>query len=144
MLKLKLQYSGQLMRRTDWLEKTLMLGRIQGRRRGQQRMRWVDVKKLWQILKDMGIPGDLTYLLRNLYEDQKAIVRTGHGTDWFNTGKDCILSPCLFNFYAEYIMWNTRWMNHKLESRCLGEISIISDMQMIALMAEIKEELKSL
>ena len=107
-------------------------------------MRCVDVKKLLQILKDMGIPGDLTYLLRNLYEDQKAIVRTGHGMDWFNIGKDCILSLCLFNFYAEYIMWNTGWMNHKPESRCLGEISTISDMQMIALMAEIKEELKSL
>ena len=64
----------------------------------------MDVKKLLQILKDMGIPGDLTYLLRNLYEDQKAIVRTGHGMDWFNIGKDCILSLSLFNFYAEYIM----------------------------------------
>ena len=100
-------------------------------------------------LKDMGIPGDLTCLLGKLYADQKATVRNGHGTtDWFNIGKggqqDCILSHCLFNFYAEYIMWNTWWMNHKLDSRCLGEISIISDMQMITLMAEIKEELKSL
>ena len=149
MLKLKLQYFGQLMRRTDSLEKTLMLGKIEGRRRGWQRMRCVDVNKLWQILKDMGIPGDLTCLLGKLYADQKATVRSGHGTtDWFNIGKggqqDCILSPCLFNFYAEYIMWNTWWMNHKLDSRCLGEISIISDMQIITLMAEIKEELKSL
>ena len=116
-LKPKLQYFGQLMQRTDSLEKTLMLGTIEGRRRGWQRMRCVDVNKLWQILKDMGIPGDLICLLRNLYADQKATVRTGHGTtNWFNIEKrrqqDCILSPCLFNFYAEYIMWNTGWMNH--------------------------------
>ena len=100
-------------------------------------------------LKDMGIPGDLTCLLRNLYADQKATVRSGHGTtDWFNIGKggqqDCILSPCLFNFYAEYIMRKAGWKKHKLESRLPGEISIISDMQIITLMAEIKEELKSL
>ena len=61
----------------------------------------------------MGIPDHLTYLLRNLYADQKATVRTGHGTtDWFNIGKggqqDCILSPCLFNLYAEYIMRSAR------------------------------------
>ena len=67
--------------------------------------------KLWEILKEMGIPNHLTCLQRNLYEDQEATVRTGHGTrDWFKTGKGacqgCILSPCLFNFYAEYIMRN--------------------------------------
>ena len=67
--------------------------------------------KLWKILKQMGIPDHLTCLLRNVYADQEATVRTGHGTtDWFQTGKGvrqgCILSPCLFNLYAEYIMRN--------------------------------------
>ena len=71
----------------------------------------VDHNKLWKILKKMGIPDHLTYLLRNLYAGQKATVRTGHGTtDWLQRGKGvrqgCILSPCLFNFYAEYIMRN--------------------------------------
>ena len=68
--------------------------------------------KLWKILKEMGIPDHLTCLLRNLYTGQEATVRTGHGTtDWFQTGKGvsqgCILSPCLFNLYVEYIMRNT-------------------------------------
>ena len=72
----------------------------------------VNHKKLWKILKDMGIPEPLTCLLRNLYAGQEATVRTGHGiTDWFQIGKGvcqgCILSPCLFNLYAEYIMRNT-------------------------------------
>ena len=72
----------------------------------------VDHNKLWKILKVMGIPDHLTCLLRNLYAGQKATVRTGHGTtDWFQIGKGvrqcCILSPCLFNLYAEYIMRNT-------------------------------------
>ena len=67
--------------------------------------------KLWKILKEMGIPDYLTCLLRNLYAGQEATVRTGHGTtDLFQIGKGvpqgCILSPCLFNFYAEYIMRN--------------------------------------
>ena len=67
--------------------------------------------KLWKILKEMGIPDHLICLLRNLYADQETTVRTGHGTtDWFQIGKGvcqgCILSPCLFNFYAEYIMRN--------------------------------------
>ena len=89
----------------------------------------VDHNKLWKILKEMGIPDHLTCLLRNLYASQEARVRTGHGTaDWFQIGKGVcqgyILSPCLFNWYAEYIMRNTG-----LESRLLGEISIISDMQ---------------
>ena len=71
----------------------------------------VDHNKLWEILKDMGIPDHLTCLLRNLYAGQEATVRTGHGTtDWFHIGKGmhqgCILSPCLFNFYAKYIMRN--------------------------------------
>ena len=71
----------------------------------------VDHNKLWKILKEMRIPDHLTCLLRKLYAGQEATVRTGHGTtDWFRIGKGvhqaCILSPCLFNFYAEYIMRN--------------------------------------
>ena len=71
----------------------------------------MDHNKLWKILKDMGIPDLLTCLLINLYAGQEATVRTGHGTtDWFQIGKGvrqgCILSPCLFNLYAEYIMRN--------------------------------------
>ena len=82
-----------------------------------------------------GIPNHLTCLLRNLYAGQEATVRTGHGTiDWFQIGKGvhqgCILSPCLFNLDAEYIMRNTGLRKHKLESRLPGEISITSDMQM--------------
>ena len=69
----------------------------------------MDHNKLWNILKEMGIAGHLTCLLRNLYAGQEATVRTGHGTtDWFQIGKGCILSPCLFNLYAEYIMRNAR------------------------------------
>ena len=72
----------------------------------------VNHNRLWKILKDMGIPDHLTCLLRNLYAGQEATVRTGYGTtDWFQIGKGghqgCILSPCLFNIYAEYIMRNT-------------------------------------
>ena len=72
----------------------------------------VDHNKLWKILKEMGKPDHLTWLLRNLYAGQEATVRTGHGTtDWFQRGKGvhqgCTLSLCLFNFYAEYIMRNT-------------------------------------
>ena len=71
----------------------------------------VDHNKLWQILQETGIPDHLTCLLENLYAGQEATVRTGHGTtDWFRIGKGvrqgCILSPCLFNLYAEYIIWN--------------------------------------
>ena len=68
----------------------------------------VDHNKLWKILKEMGIPDHLTCLLRNLYASQEATVKTGHGTDWFQIGKGvcqgCILPPCLFNLYPEYIM----------------------------------------
>ena len=94
---------------------------------------WITIN--WKILKVMGIPDHLICFLRNLYAGQEATVRTGHEkTDWFQIGKGvrqgCILSPCLFNSYAEYIMRNTGWKKHKLESRLRGEISIISDMQM--------------
>ena len=96
----------------------------------------VDHNKLWKILKEMGIPDHLTdCLLRNLYAGPEATVRTGHGTtDWFQIGKGVrqgyILSPYLFNLYAEYIMRNAVWKKHKLELRLPGEISITSDMQM--------------
>ena len=85
----------------------------------------------------MGIPDHLTYLLRNLSAGQQATVRTGHGTtDWFQIGKGvcqgCILSPCLFNLYAEYIMRNAGLEEAQLESRLLGEVSRTSDMQMTA------------
>ena len=95
----------------------------------------VDHNKLWKILKEMGIPDHLTCFLRNLYAGQEATVKTGHGTtDWFQIRKGvhqgCILSPCLLNLYAEYIMRNTGLEVHKLESRLPGEISITSDMQM--------------
>ena len=90
----------------------------------------VDHSKLWKILQEMGIPHHFTCFLKNLYAGQGATVRTGHGTtDWFQIGKGvcqgCILSPCLFNVYAEYMM---DWMKLKLESRLPGEISITSDM----------------
>ena len=89
---------------------------------------WITIN--WKILKDMGIPDHLTCLLRNLYVGQEAKVRTGHGTIYrFQIGKGahqgCILSPCLFNLYADYIMQNAR-----LEFSLPGEISITSDMEM--------------
>ena len=93
------------------------------------------ITKNWKILKEMGMPDHLTCLLRNLYAGQEATVRTGHGTtDWFQIGKGvhqgCILSPCLFNLYAEYVMINAGLDEAQVESRLLGEISITSDMQM--------------
>ena len=94
----------------------------------------VDHNKLWKILKEMGILDHLICLLRNLYAGQEATVRTGHGTtEWFQIGKGVrqgyILSPCLFNLYAEYIMRNVCWMKHNLKSRMLGEMSVTSDTQ---------------
>ena len=88
----------------------------------------------WKTLKEIGISDHVTCLLRNLYASQEATVSTRHETiDWFQIGKGVhkgyILSPCLFNSYAEYIMRNTSWMKHKLESRLPGETSLISDMQ---------------
>ena len=83
----------------------------------------------------MGISDHLTCLLRNLYEGQEATFKPIHGTtDWFQIGKGvcqgCILSPCLFNFYAEYIMRNSGLDGAQLKSTLLGEISVTSDMQM--------------
>ena len=121
-------------------------------------MRWLDsitdsmdmnLSKLWKILKEMGIPDYLTCLLRNLYGGQEATVRTGHGTtEWFQIGKGVrqgyILSPCLFNIYAEYIMRNAGLEEAQAESRLLGEISITSDMQMIPpLWQKVKKNLRA-
>ena len=94
---------------------------------------WITIN--WKILKEMGIPDHLTCLLRNLYAGQEATIRTGHGTtDWFQIGKGvrqgCILSPCLFNLYAEYIMRNAGMNEAKLELRLAGEITLTSDTQM--------------
>ena len=91
--------------------------------------------KLWKILKEMGIPDHLTCLLRNLYAGQETTVRTGHETtDWFQIGKGvcqgCILSPCLFNRFAEYIRRNARFEEAQAGIRLPGEISITSDTQM--------------
>ena len=90
----------------------------------------------WKVLKEMRIPDYLTCLLKILYAGQEATVRTGHGTtNWFQIRKEvcqvCILSFCLFNFYAEYIMRNAGLEEAQLESRLPGEISITSDMQMM-------------
>ena len=104
----------------------------------------------WKILKEMGIPDHLTCLLRNLYSGQEATVRIGHGTkDWFQTGKGvhqgCILSPCLFNFYAEYIMRNVgldeAQAGIKIARRNINNLRYADDTTLIA---ESKEELKSL
>ena len=110
----------------------------------------VDHNKLWKILQEMGIPDHLTCLLRNLYAGQEATVRTGHGTmDWFKIGKGvcqgCILSPCLFNFYAEYIMRNARLdeaqVGIKIAGRNINNLRYADD---TILMAESEEELKNL
>ena len=95
----------------------------------------MDHNKLWKILKEMGIPDHLACLLRNLYAGQEATVRTGHGTtDWFQIGKGvrqgCLLSPCLFNLYAQYIMRNTGLEETQARIKIAGEISVTSDMQM--------------
>ena len=106
--------------------------------------------KLWKILKEMGIPDHLTCLSRNLYAGQEATVRTGHvTTDWFQIGKGvhqgCILSPCLFNLYAEYIMRITgldeAQAGIKIAVRNIYNLSYADD---TTLMAESEEELKSL
>ena len=106
--------------------------------------------KLWKILQEMGIPDHLTCLLRNLYEGQEATVRTGHGTtDWFQVGEGvyqgCILSPCLFNLYAEYILWNSRLeeaqVGIKTAWRNINNLRYADD---TTLMAESEEEWKRL
>ena len=110
----------------------------------------MDHCKLWKIFKEMGIPHHLTCLLRNLYAGQEATVRTGHGaTDWFQIGKGVrqgyILSPCLFNLYAEYIMRNAgldeAQAGIKIAGRNINNLRYADD---ITLMAESEEELKSL
>ena len=110
----------------------------------------MDHNKLWNILKEMGIPDHLTCLLRNLYAGQEETVRTGHGTTgWFQTGKGihqgCILSPCLFNLYAEYIMRNAGLYEPqagiKTAKRNINNLRYADD---TTLMAEREEELKSL
>ena len=109
-----------------------------------------DHNKLWKILQEMGIPDHLTCLLRNMYAGQEATVRIGHGTtDWFQIGKGvrqcCILSPCLFNLYAEYIMGNARLEEAqagiKISRRIINNLRYADDP---TLMAESEEELKSL
>ena len=94
-----------------------------------------DHNKLWKILKEMRQPDHLTCLVRNRYAGQEATVRTGHGTTgWFQIGKGvcqgCILSSCLFNLYAEYIMRNSGLEETQAGIKLPGEISITSDMQM--------------
>ena len=99
----------------------------------------VDNNKLWKILKEMGIPDHLTCLLRNLYAGQEATVRTWHGTtDGFQIRKGvpqgCIFSPCLFNFYAEYIMRNAGLEETQAGIKLQGEISVTSGLQMTPLL----------
>ena len=110
----------------------------------------VDHNKLWKILKEMGLPDHLTHLLRNLYADQEATVRTGHGTtDWFQVGngvrQGCTSSLCLFNFYAEYIKRNARpdeaQAGIKIARRNINNLRYADD---TTLMAESEEKLKSL
>ena len=105
---------------------------------------------MWKILKEMGIPDYLTCLLRSLYAGQETTVKTGHGTtDWFQIGKGvhqgCILSPCLFNLYAEYVMRNTgleeAQAGIKIARRNISNFRYADD---TTLMAESEEELKSL
>ena len=110
----------------------------------------VDQSKLWKILKDMGTLNHLTCLLRNLYAGQEATVRTRHGTtDWFRSEKgkrqDCLLLPCLFNLYAEYIMRNARLdeshVGVKIGGRKINSLRLVDD---TTLLAESEEKLKSL
>ena len=109
----------------------------------------VDHNKLWKILKEKGLPDHLTCLLRNLYASQEPTVRTGHGTtDWFQIGKGvhqgCILSPCLFNLYSEYIMRNARLDEAQARIKIAGRnISNLRYADDTILMAE-TEEPKSL
>ena len=110
----------------------------------------MDHNKLWEILKETGIPDHLTCLLRNLDAGQEATVRTGHGTtDWFQIGKEvrqvCILSSCLFNLCAEYIMRNAgldeTQTGIKIAGRTINNLRYADD---TTLMAESEEKPKSL
>ena len=113
---------------------------------------YVGHNKLWKILKEMGIPDHLTCLLRNLCAGQEATVRTGHETmDWFQIGKGipqgspCLLSPCLFNFYAEYIVWNAGLDEAQTRTKKAGKnINNFRYSDNTTLITESKEELKSL
>ena len=107
---------------------------------------WITIN--WKILEEMGIPGHLTYLLRNLYAGEELTVRTAHGTtDCFQIGKGarqgCILSPCLFNLYAEYIMRNPgleeAQAGIKIVGRNINNLRYADD---TTHMAETQEELK--
>ena len=94
----------------------------------------------------MGIPDHLTYLRQNMYACQEATVRITHGTlNWFQIGKECILSPCLFNLYTEYIILNARLDERKsginIAGRNINDIRYADD---TTLMAESKEEWNSL
>ena len=109
----------------------------------------LDHNKLWNILQEMGILDNLTCLLRNLYESQKAAVSTGHGTDWLQIRKrvpqGCTFSPCLSNLYIEYIIQNTvldeAQTGNKIAGRNINNFRYADD---TTIMAESKEELKSL
>ena len=111
---------------------------------------YVDHNKLWKILKEMGLPDHLTCLLRILYACQEATVRTRHGTtDWFQIGKvvhqGCLLSPCLFNFYAEYIMRNAGLEEAQAGIKIAGSnINNLRYADDTTLIAESEEKLKSL
>ena len=109
----------------------------------------VDHNKLWKILKEMGIPEHLTWFLWNVYAGQEATVRTGHGTiDWFQIGKGvrqgCILSPFVFNLYAEYIMQNVGLDEAQAGIKIAGRNSNLRYADDTTLMAESEEKLKSL
>ena len=111
---------------------------------------YVDLNKLWKILKEMGIPGRLICLLRNLHAGQEATVRTGHGTtDWFQIWKgicqDCIWTPCLFNLYPEYIIPKARSDESQTGIKIAGRnINNLRYADKTTLMAESEEELKNL
>ena len=115
----------------------------------------MDHNKLWKILKEMGIPDHLTCLLRNLYAGQEATVRTGHGTtDWFLIGKGvrqgCILSPCLFNLYTEYIMRNAGLEEVQAGIQISGrninnlryadDTTLMAESELMSLLMKVKEE----